>query len=145
MTLEYISHSPMKKRTKISTGFGGSIMIKSVLPLIFLSLSITSGCKHDTDLDAIPDVKFSEVQGILSGSCGSSNCHGDNADEFSLIGYDNVINNGEVEAGNAGDSKLYEVITATDEDIMPPSPRSPLSDANIKKIYYWIEKGAKNN
>ena len=113
--------------------------------LLLFSVLFGFGCKHDTNLDALPEIKFSEIQGIISGSCGSSNCHGDNAQEFSLIGYDNVINNGDVKAGNAGDSKLYEVITASDEDIMPPSPRSPLSADNIKKIYIWIEQGAKNN
>ena len=121
------------------------ITIKSFLPFFILSLFLTFGCTHDTNLDALPEVKFSEVQGILSGSCGSSNCHGDNAEEFSLIGYDNVINNGDVKAGKADDSKLFEVITASGDDIMPPSPRSPLSDDNIKKIYIWIEQGAKNN
>jgi uncharacterized membrane protein len=113
--------------------------------LLLFSVLFWFGCKHDTNLDALPEIKFSEIQGILSGSCGSSNCHGDNAQEFSLIGYDNVINNGDVKAGKADDSKLYEVITASGNNIMPPSPRSPLSDDNIKKIYIWIEQGAKNN
>lgn len=113
--------------------------------LLLFSVLFGFGCKHDTNLDALPEIKFSEIQGIISGSCGSSNCHGDNAQEFSLIGYDNVINNGDVKAGKADDSKLYEVITASGNNIMPPSPRSPLSDDNIKKIYIWIEQGAKNN
>ena len=115
---------------------------------VLLSLIFLNSCKHDPDLTNVPEVTFSTVQGILSGNCTFSGCHdgaGSNEEEvFSLIGYDNVIDEGKVKPGNARDSELYKVISNRGEK-MPPDPRSPLSDDDVKKIYIWIEQGAKNN
>jgi hypothetical protein len=96
------------------------------------------------DNTAIPEVTFSTVQGILSGSCTQSGCHGDNDREFSLIGYDQIMSGGKVKAGNAHKSSLYTVLKASNNR-MPPNPRPALSNDDIKRIYIWIEQGARNN
>jgi hypothetical protein len=108
-------------------------------------------CRHDMDTTNLPEVKFSTtVQGILSANCNFSGCHGDSGgggheeESFSLVGYDNVIENGKVKAGDAHSSDLYKVISGHGKK-MPPDPRSPLADDDIKRIYVWIEQGAKNN
>lgn len=116
--------------------------------LVFICISLVS-CRHDVDISALPEVKFStSVQGIISSNCTFSGCHGDSGgqqgSEFSLVGYDNVIENGDVKAGDARDSKLYKVISGHGEK-MPPDPYPPLSDDQIKRIFIWIEQGAKNN
>ncbi len=119
-----------------------SIMISSAL--------LMNSCKHDMDTTNVPEVKFSTtVQGILSANCNFSGCHGDggggNEEEtFSLVGYDDVIENGKVKAGDAHSSDLYKVISGHGKK-MPPDPRSPLSDDDVKRIFVWIEQGAKNN
>jgi hypothetical protein len=121
------------------------IMVASIA----MSLMMTGSCKHDPDMTGVPEVTFSTVQGILSSNCTFSGCHDVNSgnnDEgkFSLIGYDNVMENGDVKPGKAKDSDLYKVLIGK-EETMPPPPRSPLSDDDIKRIYLWIEQGAKNN
>ena len=79
----------MRKLGEISLFFKG-IAIKLFILFALLSVFLGVGCKHDTNLNALLEIKFSEVPGIISCSCGSTNCHGDNAEEFSLIGYDNI-------------------------------------------------------
>jgi Planctomycete cytochrome C len=115
--------------------------------LLFISISSISlnSCKHEVDLTGIPEISFStDIQLILSGNCTMSGCHGTDAQsEFSLTTYNDVINNGDVSKGNANNSDLYKVLLEEGEDRMPPT--GPLTDLQIKKVYLWIEQGAKDN
>jgi hypothetical protein len=53
----------------------------------------------------------------------------------------------DVKAGKPNKSKLYQVITASQnsEEFMPRSPYPALTERNIKLIYIWIAQGAKDN
>jgi len=85
---------------------------------------------------------------MINSSCAKSGCHDavSHQDGVILIDYTSIIINGEIEAYNPGDSKLYEVITENDPDkIMPPPPTNPLSSSQISQIFQWISQGAKNN
>ena len=108
---------------------------------------LLGSCTHNPDLESIRDISFSsDIQPIIAGNCTQSGCHNDQGDsEFSLITYDDVINNGEVRAGNANGSKLYKAISNHSDKIMPPPPSLELSSDQIKLVYIWIEQGAKNN
>jgi hypothetical protein len=53
------------------------------------------------------------------------------------------MNEGDVKSGNAHGSDLYKVLLRTGDERMPPN--GPLSDIQIKKIFIWIEQGAKDN
>ena len=103
------------------------------IALCLVGICSLQACKHEPDLAGIPDISFAtEIQPIIGGNCSSSGCHSnDNQSEFSLVGYDDVINNGDVKPGNASDSKLYEVLFATGERKMPPN--GDLSDLQKKK------------
>ena len=74
-----------------------------------------------------------------------SGCHDNitHADGVNLTTYANIMRY--VTPGNAGDSKLFEVIIRTDDERMPPAPRSPFTQQQKDKIYRWINQGAKNN
>lgn len=119
---------------------------KNRLLLLFfcLTLLITS-CKHEVDMSGIPEISFSgDIQLILASNCTMSGCHSTDAtSEFSLTTYNDVIENGDIRPGDANDSKLYEVILETGDDRMPPT--GSLTEIQIKKIFIWIEQGAKNN
>lgn len=105
-----------------------------------------AACQTDTDIPANPKVLFqSDIQPILSGKCGQSECHAKNGSQFSLIGYDDVIAYAGVKPGNARASNLYKVISNRSSNEMPPLPAEALDDQSIKLIYVWIEQGAKNN
>lgn len=82
---------------------------------------------------------------IISSNCTMSGCHDNitHADGVNLTSYTNIMRY--VRAGNAADSKLYEVIIKTNGDRMPPAPMPPLSAAQKSLIQKWINQGAKNN
>lgn len=89
-----------------------------------------------------------DILPVLVSSCAMTGCH-DNVthrDGINLTSYQQMINSQVVKASNPGNSKLYKVISlnASDEDIMPPKPYSPLSKAVIDTIYKWIQRGALN-
>ena len=115
-----------------------------LLQTIFIAVSIT-GCKHPQPEG--PTQSFSkDVQPIIISNCTQSGCHGSiNPSEFSLLTYEEVMNNGEVRPGNAHNSKLYEVITKIGSEESMPKDNPPLSESQIKIIYLWIEQGAENN
>lgn len=111
----------------------------------FTTLTLNS-CKHDIDLSTAPTISFKDdIQTIISGNCAMNGCHGnDNQSEFPLTTYNNVMEEGDVKAGNARASKFYEVlITNSGEEKMPPN--GPLTNIQIKKVFLWIEQGAKDN
>ena len=112
------------------------------------SALVMYSCRHDMDTTNVPEIKFSTtVQAILSANCNFSGCHNDGGQDegtFSLVGYDDVIKNGKIKSGNAHSSDLYKVISGHGKQ-MPPDPRLPLLDDDIKRIYVWIEQGAKDN
>jgi Planctomycete cytochrome C len=115
-----------------------------IVPMIFL---LETSCVHETDVNSLKSVSFSsDIQPLLAGNCTQSECHGTNSNEFPLVTYEDVMSNGDIKAGNAHDSKLYEVVSdpGVDEP-MPPPPRLALSSDQLKLIYLWIEQGAKNN
>ncbi len=118
-------------------------IVISIFGFLFLTLS---ACQTDPNIPATPEVSFqSGIQPILTGGCGQDKCHAKNGYASSLIGYEDVINNGGVVAGNARKSKLYRVVSNRSLEPMPPNPEPPLASQDIKLIYVWIEQGAKNN
>lgn len=99
----------------------------------------TSNCSPDSVYFA------NQVLPIISSNCTMSGCHDNitHADGVNLTTYTSIMRY--VRAGNATDSKLYEVIIKTNGDRMPPAPMSPLSAAQKSLIQQWINQGAKNN
>ena len=133
----------------VNFAFFNKLRLSLLSGLLIYSMSGMISCKHEFDPDSVPEVKFSTtIQGIISSNCTFSGCHGDNGSShdvvFSLVGYDNVINNGKVKEGEAHSSDLYKVINGHGKK-MPPDPRSSLPDDDVKRIFVWIEQGAKNN
>ncbi len=114
-----------------------------LISLIVFSIIAYSSCKHETDIESLPDLTYeADIKRIISSNCSMSGCHGTDAgSEFPLTTYEEVMDECEVEPGNAHGSKLYEVITDNGPEKMPPS--APLLDNDIKRIYIWIMKGAK--
>jgi cytochrome c5 len=85
---------------------------------------------------------------ILSNSCAISGCHNAASAKEGIVitSYQTLMASKIVSAGKPSSSDLYKKITlpASDEDIMPPKPYSPLSKAVTDSIYQWILRGAKN-
>lgn len=87
-----------------------------------------------------------DVLPILTSNCAISGCHGGGSaqDGVNLSNYAGIRE--QLEAFDANNSELYEVITEDDPDkIMPPPPNSPLTAQQIATIRDWINQGAENN
>lgn len=86
-----------------------------------------------------------DIMPIIASNCTMGGCHDNitHADGVNLTTYTNIMRY--VQAGNAGNSKLYKVVIKTNSDRMPPPPMSPLTQAQKDKIAKWINQGAKNN
>jgi hypothetical protein len=112
--------------------------------LLFASLS---ACKHDSPEPVGPTVSFKDhVQPIITGNCTAAECHPAVGGEFSLVGYNDVIKNGEIKEGNYSESELIEVLKSnSDTERMPRPPSAPLTANQIQIIELWISQGAKNN
>ena len=85
-----------------------------------------------------------DIMPILTSNCATSGCHDYNTSmgDIDLSSYTGTMQI--VTAGNAQASQLYSIITRTDNERMPPSPRSALSKVNIDSIVAWISYGALN-
>jgi len=83
---------------------------------------------------------------LITSGCAISGCHDQatHKEGYVLNSYSGIMQM--VKAGNASQSKLYQVITTTNQgDIMPPPPHAPFSASSIASIQKWINQGAKNN
>lgn len=123
-------------------------MKKYIYPLISIFIVIGFSCHHNPVVPEKPAISFAnDVNPIITGNCTQSGCHGQNEHEsFSLIGYDNVVKQENVVAGDPQSSKIYQSIKQLGgENMMPLPPNPRLSDEQIETIYLWILQGAKNN
>lgn len=114
----------------------------AVIPEEYQTASQSEFCDSDT-------VYFvNDIQPLLNSTCATSGCHDDQTAKHGvkITSYINIIQTAKVRPYRPDDSKLYEVLFGgKDGDLMPPSPQSPLTDAQKQMIYKWIEQGAKNN
>jgi mono/diheme cytochrome c family protein len=83
-----------------------------------------------------------EILPMIQSNCAMSGCHvGPNPEDgIDLSTYAGIME--EVKPGNPNDSKLYEVLFETGDDLMPPPPAAPLTAAQKERIRLWIQQGA---
>lgn len=122
-------HEIPLRPTTPDTGGGGNVD----------SLPTGGTCSPDT-------VYFvNSILPALSSGCALSGCHDQATHREGLVlsNYNGIMRI--VTPGNGAGSILYSVITAGNEDIMPPPPHAPFSSAMIASIRKWIDQGAQNN
>ncbi len=133
--------------------------MKKYLLLAALPFLIAS-CKHDVVIPEFMETPsqsyecssdtvyfVNDIQPLLNSTCATTGCHSDESAEHGvkLTSYVNIIQTGEVKPFRPEDSELYEVLFEDGEDLMPPSPQSPLTAEQKELIRKWIMQGAKNN
>jgi mono/diheme cytochrome c family protein len=110
-----------------------------------IKLWIEQGAKNNSESDTITKKDTSKTNVPVGSACFSrdvlpvvlancSKCHS------SLTSYNGIMQI--VSAGNPSNSTLYQDITASGKNAMPPSYKLP--QVNIDSIYSWIINGAKN-
>jgi mono/diheme cytochrome c family protein len=123
-------------------------------------LLLAAACKHypvnpvipDPDPDPVSDcdpdsVYFvQQILPIFQSNCAQPGCHDAITQEEGYV-FDNYAGiMEEIEPFDLNDSEIYEKITDNDpDDIMPPPPDEPLTEAQIDLIADWIMQGAPNN
>jgi hypothetical protein len=102
-------------------------------------LWVTS-CRHNADISNLPAVCFErDVLPVFQNNCAISGCHsGQGESRKSLSNYADIVR--QVVPGKPFSSKLYNAITGSGENLMPPG--RPLSFENRTLIRVWIEQGA---
>jgi hypothetical protein len=103
----------------------------------------------DTSLFCHPDTIYfqRDVLPIVLSSCGMELCHDavNRQNGYEFTSYEKIVTSDAVVPGKQMESAFYLMMIATAPgELMPPSPRGPISDTNITVIRRWIEQGAKN-
>lgn len=85
-----------------------------------------------------------EVLPLIVSNCAYSGCHDAATAEEGVVldSYQNIRK--EVRPGKPNDSELYKSLIEPGDDIMPPPPNTPLSNADIQLVKDWINQGAEN-
>jgi hypothetical protein len=120
-----------------------------ILSIIVLGFTF-DGCKHEVPGLPPPPVDtvcFSEeILPVFQTYCArTGGCHDATWAQkgYVLNSYTGIMQG--IVPFKPGKSDIYEVITETDpDDVMPPPPDPPLSEATKKRIRQWIEQGAMN-
>jgi cytochrome c5 len=117
------------------------------------ALLVLSSCKHPIPepepMPCEPGLVYFQEQilPLLKSNCAMPDCHKGpyGQDGIVLDSYESIMASGIVNAGNADDSDLYDVLVDSDpDDRMPPPPNAPLSALQIQLIKDWINQGAMN-
>ncbi len=131
---------------------------KSIVALSIVILF--AQCKHEPlmpewantpTLSAIcdPDTVYfvSEILPLINSNCATSGCHDAQTAEHGVVltDYVNIYNTGEIKAGDPVESELYEVLSESGDDRMPPSPQAAFTNEQKELVRKWISQGAKNN
>ncbi len=130
-----------------------------IILLGFLGLMLLlSNCKHErvfpstatlSDTCSPDTVYFKNViLPLIQSNCAQSGCHDDitRAEDVILDTYDNIINTGGIDRGNANNSIFYTVMITPDlGQLMPPPPNQPMTAEQISQVATWINQGALNN
>ena len=114
-----------------------------VLPLLGLS-TVTCTREYVEDLRGVCFQR--DVLPIFQSNCTQSGCHNsqDREEGYDLSSYEQIVSKGIV-PGNYKSSKIYKVLVAPGgEGLMPQSPYSRLTDAQITLVALWINEGAEN-
>lgn len=143
-------------RTSSSSFFAG---------ILIISTFVMVGCKHEIPIPVDPGVVNppyvnpdpcdpdsvyfqNSILPLIASSCAQVGCHDAITHEEGLVldSYAHIMGEGIITPYDPNDSELFDVLTETGEDLMPPVDNGgPLSLEQIDMIGLWISQGAQNN
>lgn len=96
-----------------------------------------------TCADGIVSFQY-EILPLISSGCAYAGCHDEitREDGVVLTNYDDIMK--EVTPNDPNDSELYTTLSESGDDIMPPPPDAPFTQAQKDLIKKWINQGAMN-
>lgn len=134
--------------------------MKKLSVFLLAGFLMLAGCLHEPPMapneptltyPCDPDTVYfmNTILPLLTSNCAMSGCHDAEtaAHGVDFRNYAYIIQTGEVEPGNAGESELYEVLVESDlgERMPPPSSGLSLTTEEIQLVAQWINQGALNN
>lgn len=120
-------------------------VIDYLIPSLLGCLFIFSACTKEKVVNVNPVCFEKDVLPVFISNCTQSGCHNsiDREEGIELTSYASIVSNG-VTPGNYKTSKLYQVLIAVGEELMPQKPYNRLTAEQIGTIALWIDQGAKN-
>ena len=131
-------------------------MVKTACILLLIIAAFQYSCKHEIPVSPTGNYPIdtittgvcfqSDILPLFQSNCAKSGCHdaATRTEGYQLNSYASIISRG-INPGNAGSSKIYEVINDNDPGkVMPPPPNQPLTAAQKSLIAAWITEGARN-
>jgi len=87
-----------------------------------------------------------DILPMMLSSCGITGCHDATTHEegYVLTDYNSIMAKG-IQPYDPNDSEIFDVVTETGDDRMPPSPRNPLTPDQVAALRQWILDGAQNS
>jgi hypothetical protein len=108
--------------------------------VIFTASGIIPSCTHETlNLAQFDTVCFHrDILPVFQNGCATANCHSGHGEAFALNTYSDIHRR--VTPGSPSQSRLYQAITST--LIQPMPPTHALAESDRIRIRIWIEQGA---
>ena len=112
-----------------------------VIVLLLTMTGIVPSCTHETlTLATFDTVCFErDVLPVFQNGCATTGCHTGQGEAFALNTYESIIKR--ITPGSAAQSRIYQAITTT--LIQPMPPGHALAESDRIRIRIWIEQGAK--
>ncbi|MFA6127644.1 MAG: hypothetical protein WC699_10090 [Bacteroidales bacterium] len=113
--------------------------------IVILAVTMTGiipSCTHETlNLARFDTLCFErDIQHIFTNACTTKNCHSGQGEEMDLTNYEGIKRG--ITAGSPAQSRIYQAITSSMMEPMPPTHALAESDRILIRI--WIEQGAKD-
>jgi hypothetical protein len=112
------------------------------LVVIFLTMTrIVPSCTHETlNLAQFDTVCFErDILPVFKNGCATTGCHSGQGEGMNLTSYDGIMRG--ITEGSAAQSRIYQAITTSLNQPMPPG--HALAESDRIRIRIWIEQGAK--
>ncbi len=120
-----------------------TIMEAAFVVVVFITLiNVAPSCTHDTlNITQFDTVCFErEILPVFRNGCAIKGCHSGGGEAMDLTSYVEIVRG--ISPGSPAQSRLYQAITSSLIQPMPPS--HPLAESDRIRIRIWIEQGAKN-
>lgn len=119
---------------------------RTLIEVWILQGALNTNCSaNNPNNEEQTDCFVQTISPIIQSNCATAQCHDavTHKEGLSLTSYASIKSL--VKVGNPDGSKLIQVLNASGEDKMPPSPKNPLTAQQVASLRNWISKGALNS
>lgn len=113
-----------------------------VVVVLITLMDVAPSCTHETlNITQFDSVCFErDILPVFRNGCATKGCHSGGGEAMDLTTYDGILRG--ISPGSSAQSRIYQAITST--LIQPMPPTHPLAESDRIRIRIWIEQGAKH-